>query len=66
MMLIKALSGYEEAIIKAAERYEPSIIARYLITVATAFNKFYHDSPILQADEKKKKARLVLVDLTQT
>lgn len=65
-VLIKALSGYEETIIKAAERYEPSIIARYLITVATAFNKFYHDCPILQADEKKKKARLVLVDLTQS
>ena len=65
-MLVKALSGYGEAIIKAAERYEPSIIARYLITVATAFNKFYHDCPILQADEKKKKARLVLVDLTQS
>ncbi|HKM34035.1 MAG TPA: arginine--tRNA ligase [Lachnospiraceae bacterium] len=65
-VLIKALSGYEETIIKAAKRYEPSIIARYLITVATAFNKFYHECPILQADEKKKKARLVLVDLTQS
>ena len=65
-VLIKALSGYEETIIKAAERYEPSIVARYLITVATAFNKFYHDCPILQADEKTKKARLVLVDLTQS
>lgn len=64
--LIKALSGYEEAIIKAAQRYEPSIIARYLITVATAFNKFYHDCPILQAEEKTREARLVLVDLTQS
>lgn len=64
--LIKALSGYEEAIKKAAERYEPSIIARYLVRVATTFNKFYHECPILQADEKKKQARLVLVDLTQS
>lgn len=64
--LIKALSGYEESIIKAAERYEPSIIARYLVTVATTFNKFYHECPILQADEKIKQARLVLVDLTQS
>lgn len=65
-VLIKELSGYEEAIIKAAERYEPSIIARHLIKVATAFNKFYHNCPILHADEKTKKARLVLVDLTQS
>lgn len=64
--LIKALSSYEEAITKAAQRYEPSIIARYLVAVATTFNKFYHECPILQADEKKKQARLVLVDLTQS
>lgn len=65
-MLIKALSGYEEAILKAAQRYEPSIIARYLISVASTFNKFYHECPILQADEKTKQVRLVLVDLTQS
>lgn len=64
--LIKVLSGYEEAIEKAAERYEPSVIARYLVTVAASFNKFYHECPILQAEKKKKQARLVLVDLTQS
>jgi len=63
--LIKALSGYEEAIEKAAERYEPSVIARYLVSVATSFNRFYHECPILQADEKTKQARLILVDLAQ-
>lgn len=64
--LVMALSVYEDAIKKAAKLYEPSVIARYLITVATAFNKFYHECPILQADEKIKQARLVLVDLTQS
>lgn len=63
--LIKALSGYEEAIEKAAERYEPSVIARYLVSVATSFNRFYHECPILQAEEKIKQARLILVDLAQ-
>ena len=64
--LIKALSGYEEAVKKAAERYEPSVIARYLVTVAVAFNKFYHECPILQAEENVRKARIVLADLTQS
>lgn len=64
--LIKALSGYEEAIEKAAERYEPSVIARYLAAVATSFNKFYHECPILQAEENIKQSRLVLVDLAQS
>ena len=63
--LIKVLAGYEEAVQRAAERYEPSIIARYVYQVAAAFNKFYHECPILQANEKEKHARLYLVDLTQ-
>ncbi len=63
--LIKVLSGYEEAIFNAAEKYEPSIVARYVIALATAFNKFYHDCVILQAEEKVKIARLLLTDLVQ-
>ena len=63
--LIKVLSGYEEAIFNAAEKYEPSIVARYVITLATAFNKFYHDCSILQAEEKVKIARLLLTDMVQ-
>lgn len=64
--LVKVLYDYEEAIEKAAERYEPSAIARYLVAVATSFNKFYHECPILQAEKKIKQARLVLVDLAQS
>ena len=47
------------------EKYEPSIIARYVIALATAFNKFYHERTILQADDKEKRARLLLTDLVQ-
>ncbi len=63
--LVKTLLGYEAAIAGAVERYEPSVVARYLITLATAFNRFYHECPILQADDKEKQARLVLVDMVQ-
>lgn len=63
--LVKILVGYEDAIYSAAERYEPSIIARYIISVATAFNKFYHECSILHAEDGNKKARLLLVDLVQ-
>lgn len=61
--LIKVLGGYEEVVVNAAEKYEPSIVARYIIALATAFNKFYHDCSILQAEEKEKQARLVLTEL---
>ena len=63
--LIKTLSGYNDAVQAAAERYEPSVIARYLISVASAFNKFYHECSILHAEEHEKKARLLLTDLVQ-
>lgn len=63
--LMKILNGYEEAIVNAAEKYEPSIVARYIISLSTAFNKFYHECPILQAKEGTKQARLYITNLVQ-
>lgn len=63
--LIKILNGYEKAILNAAEKYEPSIVARYIISLATAFNKFYHECPILQEEEDTKQARLYVTNLVQ-
>lgn len=63
--LVKALAGYEEAVLGAAERYEPSVVARYIISVASCFNKFYHECPILNAAEEEKQVRLVLADAVQ-
>ena len=63
--LVKTLAGYEAAVLGAAERYEPSVVARYIISVASAFNKFYHECPILNASEEEKRARLALVDAVQ-
>lgn len=64
--LIKILFGYEEAVKNAANHYEPSIVARYIISVASAFNKFYHECTILrEEDEMVKMARLNLVNLVQ-
>lgn len=64
--LIKTIAGYEDAVKTAAERYEPSVIARFIIGVAAAFNKFYHECPILREEnENVKMARLQVVDLVQ-
>ena len=51
---------------KPRSRYEPSVIARYLVDVAQSFNKFYHDNIILADDENVKNARLALVDAVRT
>ncbi len=63
--LVKVLVGYEDAIYSAAERNEPSVIAKYLIALATTFNRFYHECPVLTATKDIKKARLLVVDLVQ-
>ena len=63
--LVKVLAGYEDAVINAIEKNEPSVVARYVISLATAFNKFYHDCTILQAEKKVKKARLGLTNFVQ-
>lgn len=63
--LVKTLAGYEAAVQGAAERYEPSVVAQYIISVASAFNKFYHECPILNTGEPEKQARLALVDAVQ-
>lgn len=59
--LIKAIAELPKIIEEAANKYEPSFVARYTIHVAQAFNKFYHDNSILVEDEKIKNARLALV-----
>lgn len=63
--LVKILGGYEDAVRSAADKYEPSIVARYVMSLAVAFNKFYHDCAILKAEENVRQARLALTEITQ-
>ncbi|WP_058486388.1 arginine--tRNA ligase [Defluviitalea phaphyphila] len=59
--VIRLMEQFPEKIKEAANKLEPSFIARYIIDLSQAFNKFYHDNPILVEDEKVKIARLALV-----
>ena len=47
----------------AESKFEPSVISRYVISLAQAFNKYYANSRILQEDEGLN-ARLALVEAT--
>ena len=63
--LIKSLSTFSKTVKEAAEKYEPSFIARFAVDVAQKFNKFYFDCKILAAeDEKTKNFRLALTNAT--
>ena len=63
--LVKAISVFPETVLTAAEKYEPSFVARFAVDVAQKFNKFYFDCKILAAeDEKTKNFRLALTNAT--
>jgi len=59
--LIREISKFGEVIKRAAEKYEPSLVTRYITHLAQLFNRFYHETPILVDDEELKKARVALV-----
>ncbi len=59
--LIKLLDRFEEIVRSAAENYEPSILTRYIIDVASSFSTFYNNNTVLSDDENVKNARIKLV-----
>lgn len=63
--LIKELDRYPTVIKSAAEKYEPSVVARYSMDVAHAFNTFYRDNQVIVDDDKVKTARLALFAVTK-
>ena len=49
--VIKLLNEYDSTVIEAGEKYEPSIISHYLISLAKAYNKFYLENRIVVEDK---------------
>lgn len=62
--LVKSLANFEEVVLKAKEKYEPSLITRHLTDIAKNFNKFYNSSKIMGEDEKLQQERLALAYTT--
>ena len=60
--LILMISQYNDVLTKAANRAEPSQLARYLLDVSAQFNRFYHQERVItdNLDEQKSKLGLAL------
>ena len=59
--LAKTIALFPERVNAALEEYEPSIVTRYLLDLASAFNRFYHECPILSCeDSEKRESRVAL------
>lgn len=63
--VLKVIGSFNKAILAAMRKNEPHIITRFVLDLAQAFNKFYHDNPILVDDVEIRKARLALVAATR-
>ena len=63
--VIKLLQSFPDVVLRAADKYEPSVIAKHGIQLAQAFNKYYAHVKIL-TDDAEKNARLALVYAVKT
>lgn len=54
--VIKTLARYPERVEAALRDYEPSVITRYILDVCAVFNRFYHECPILSANDEEVRA----------
>ncbi len=64
--LISALAKFEDVVLSSAEKNEPSLVTRYVVDVASLFNKFYFDCKILGEADNVKNFRLALTKATKT
>jgi len=63
--LLKLLLQYQEVVVDADQRLSPALVCQYAYDLATAFNRFYHDCPVLiEADVNRRTFRLQLLVIT--
>jgi arginyl-tRNA synthetase len=55
------VNGFEEAVLRAAREFEPSVISRHLLEIAAAFNAFYNKHRVVIEDRSLSFARALVV-----
>lgn len=63
--VLKVIETFNKSIMLSMSKNEPHIITRFALDLAQAFNKFYHNNPIIVDDEDLRNARLALVEATR-
>lgn len=58
--LVKALADFPDVIVRARDKYEPSLVTRHITEIAKSFNKFYNSSQIMVEDKELRDERLAL------
>ena len=64
--LLKLIDNFEDTLLDAINKNEPSVISRYLIDVSKAFSTFYNENKIICEDKEAEDARLYVTYMTKT
>jgi arginyl-tRNA synthetase len=64
--LITLLSNYPAIVDEAAEKYNPSIVARYALLLAQTFSNFYQECPVIKEEDDIRDSRLALIHCVRT
>lgn len=64
--LLMHIARFPEEVKRAAELYDPSVVAEYAYTLAQKLSEFYEHSPVLQADADVRAWRLNLLKWCHT
>lgn len=62
--LLKDINRFPQAVKDAADRYEPSVIARLAMDVAQSFSRFYNADRVNVEEDNVRNSRARLVELT--
>ena len=65
ILLVKKLSDFKSIFQRAKKEIKPDLIALYSYELAQTFNNFYHNCPVMQADEGTKSRRLEILKAFQ-
>jgi arginyl-tRNA synthetase len=60
-VLLVVLSEFGGVVARAADAYQPYLVARYLLELARLFNSYYQKVKIVQEDKELETARVALV-----
>jgi arginyl-tRNA synthetase len=63
--VLREIAAFPVTVQEACRRNEPSLVARLLMDMAQAYNRFYYDYRILEEDPTLRNARLMLTDCTR-
>ncbi len=63
--IIKNISQYEDIILKARDDYAPSVLAKYLLNLATLFNSFYGKEKVIVDNLVERNTKLHLLRMVR-